>query len=79
MGKKSWRDYQTVSLTSIPGKVMELVILEAISIHMDDKKVIRSRQHGFTKGNDIYVHLSEGRKVAYLERVGPEHDEHGVQ
>ncbi|RMC20262.1 hypothetical protein DUI87_01108 [Hirundo rustica rustica] len=42
--------YWPVSLTSIPRKVMVDFILEAISTHMEDKKVIRYSQHGFTEG-----------------------------
>ncbi|KAJ7417412.1 hypothetical protein BTVI_32962 [Pitangus sulphuratus] len=42
------------SLTSIPRKVRKLLILEAISIHMEDKKVIRSIQHGYTKETDAH-------------------------
>ncbi|KAK4819507.1 hypothetical protein QYF61_005858 [Mycteria americana] len=38
-----------VSLTLIPGKVMEQLILGTISRHMKNKKVTGSSQHGFTK------------------------------
>ncbi|KAJ7422873.1 hypothetical protein WISP_36334 [Willisornis vidua] len=48
--KENPGNYQKVSFTSIPGKVMEPLILETIIIHMNDKKVIRNSQHGFNKG-----------------------------
>jgi len=35
-------NYRLVSLTSIPGKVMEHLILEAIIKQVEEKKVIRS-------------------------------------
>lgn len=38
-------NYQPASLTCLPGKVMEWLILEAISIHMDDKKVLSLLSH----------------------------------
>jgi len=43
-------NYRLVSLTSIPGKMMELLILEVIIKEAEEKKFIRSSQHGFTKG-----------------------------
>lgn len=43
-------NYRLVSFTSVPGKVMRQLILDIISKHMKDKKMIRTSQHGFTKG-----------------------------
>ncbi|NWX33671.1 RTJK polymerase, partial [Notiomystis cincta] len=48
--------YWPVSLTSIPGKVMEHLILEAISTYIEDK-VIWTSQHGFTKGKSCLTSL----------------------
>lgn len=39
-----------LSLTSIPGKVMEQIILETISKHIKGKEVTGSNHYGFRKG-----------------------------
>ncbi|RMC05184.1 hypothetical protein DUI87_18368 [Hirundo rustica rustica] len=51
-------NFWPVSLTSIPGKVMEHLILEAISIHKGEKKLIRSSQCGFTEGKSFLTNLT---------------------
>jgi len=50
-------NYGSVSLTSIPGKMMEQLILQVIHKQVEEKKVIRSSQRGFTKGKSCLTNL----------------------
>jgi len=49
--------YRPVSLTSIPRKPMEQLILDVIIKQVEEKKVIRSSQYGFTKGKSCLTNL----------------------
>jgi len=50
-------NYRLISFTSIPGNVMEQLILEVIIKQVEEKKVIRSSQHGFTKAKSCWTNL----------------------
>jgi len=55
--KEDTENYRWVSLTLIPGKVMEHLILETISRHVNNRKILRSSQHGFKKTHSCLTNL----------------------
>ncbi|KAK4810005.1 LOW QUALITY PROTEIN: hypothetical protein QYF61_004912 [Mycteria americana] len=66
--KKGWKEdpgnHRPVSLTSVLGKVMEQIILTAITRHVQDNHSIRPHQHGFMKGRSGLTNL-----ISFYDKV----------
>ncbi|PKU33959.1 rna-directed dna polymerase from mobile element jockey-like [Limosa lapponica baueri] len=50
-------NYTPVSLTSVPGKIMERIILSELSRQVQGSQGIRASQHGFMKGRSCLTNL----------------------
>jgi len=72
-------NYRPVSLTWVPGRVMEKIIWSAITWHVQDNQVIRPSQCGFVKGKSCFTNLiSFYDKVTCLVDKGKAVDAVGV-
>ncbi|KAK4829469.1 LOW QUALITY PROTEIN: hypothetical protein QYF61_004759 [Mycteria americana] len=63
-------NYRPGSLTSVLGKLMEQIILTAITRHVEDNQGIKPSQHGFRKGRSCFTNLIFYDKVTRLGDPG---------
>ncbi|GAB0207329.1 mitochondrial enolase superfamily member 1 [Grus japonensis] len=63
-------NYRPVSLTLVLGKVMEQIILSAITWPVQDNQGIRPSQHGFMKGRSCLTNL-----ISFYDKVTRSVDE----
>jgi hypothetical protein len=75
--KKGARDqcsnYRPVSLTSIVGKLLESIIRDKITTHLEANSLILDTQHGFTKGRSCVTNL-----LTFFDKVTRAVDEGGT-
>ncbi|KAK4807096.1 hypothetical protein QYF61_018437 [Mycteria americana] len=57
-------NHRPVSHTSVPGKIMEKIILGVIEKHLKDNAVIGQSQHGFTRGKSCLTNL-----ISFYDKV----------
>ncbi|KAK4810929.1 hypothetical protein QYF61_013337 [Mycteria americana] len=57
-------NYRPVSLTSVPGKIIGKLTLDATERHLKDNAIIRHSQHGFTKGKSCLTTL-----ISFYDKV----------
>ncbi|CAM4382079.1 unnamed protein product [Lepidochelys olivacea] len=52
-------NYRPVSLTSVPGKLVETTVNNKIVRHIEERKLLCQRPHGFCKGRSCFTNLLE--------------------
>ncbi|KAJ7412859.1 RNA-directed DNA polymerase from mobile element jockey-like protein [Willisornis vidua] len=62
--KKDLRNYRPVSLTSVPSKVMEKIILGGVEKHLEDNMLIGHSQHGCMRGKSCLSNL-----ISFYDKV----------
>ncbi|RMB93702.1 hypothetical protein DUI87_29932 [Hirundo rustica rustica] len=70
-GREDPSNYRPVSLTSVPGKIMEQFILNVITQNLQDGQGLRPSQHGFRRGRSCLTNLNSFYdQVTHLVEAG---------
>ena len=62
--KEDLGNYRPVSLTSIPGKILEKLIKESMCNTLVEGKILNDSQHGFVVGRSCITNL-----ISFYDRV----------
>ena len=52
-------NYRPISLTSVPGKLLESIIKDRVVAHLEEHRLIGNSQHGFLHGRSCLTNLLE--------------------
>lgn len=64
-------NYRSVTLTSVPDKITEQILLETMLKHMENREVVGDSQYDFIKGKSCMANLvTICDKVTVLEDKG---------
>ena len=68
-GRDKAENYRPISLTSIVGKMLESIVKDNIVRFLDENRLIRDSQHGFTSGRSCLTNLLD-----FMEKITSELD-----
>ena len=66
-------NYRPISLTSITGKILELIIRDHLVSHLNTHNLIRDSQHGFRNNKSCLTNLLD-----FFDRVIKDYDDHNA-
>ncbi len=65
--KSQAENYKPISLTSVVGKLLETIVTNHISNHLESNNLLKDNQHGFRRHRSCLINLLEFFHEVYLE------------
>ncbi|RMC22362.1 hypothetical protein DUI87_00674 [Hirundo rustica rustica] len=59
-------NHKSVSLNSVPEKIIEKIFLEVVLRHVEDREVTPDSQHSFTKASEYLIQLKMALPIAVV-------------